>query len=43
MQSMSVFLDVTKIDNFWQKNVDESRTKVVYHVIYNKVLKANET
>ena len=31
---MSVFSDITKIDDFLWKNADFSRTQVVWHVIY---------
>ena len=34
MQSISVFLDVTKFANFCWKNADVSRTQSVCHVIY---------
>ena len=34
MQCISVFLDITKADNFQLKNVDVSRTQGVCHVIY---------
>ena len=34
MQSISVFLDITKIAVFRWKNADLSRTQAVFHVIY---------
>ena len=34
MQSVSVFLDITKFADFWLKNADVSRTQRVYHMIY---------
>ena len=34
MQSISVFLDVTKFADFWWKRADVSRTQMMYHVIY---------
>ena len=34
MQSMSVFLDITKVLISGKKNVDVSRTQGVCHVIY---------
>ena len=34
MQSISVFLDKTKVADFPWKNVDVSRTRGVFHVIY---------
>ena len=33
MQSISVFLDITKFANFWWKNADVSRTQRLCHVI----------
>ena len=33
MQSISVFLDITKFSDFWWKNADVSRAQVVCHVI----------
>ena len=35
MQSLFVFLDITKADDFPGKNVDVSKTLGVCHVIYN--------
>ena len=34
MQSISVFLDITKVADFRWKNADDSRTQGVCHVIY---------
>ena len=34
MQSISVFLDITKVADFRSKNADLSRTQGVCHVIY---------
>ena len=34
MQSISVFLDMTKVANFWWKNADASRSQDVCHMIY---------
>ena len=34
MQSISVFLDITKVADFRLKNADVSRTQGVCHVIY---------
>ena len=34
MQSISVFLEVTKVVAFLGKNADVSRTQEVYHVVY---------
>ena len=34
MQFLSVFLDITKIADFWQKSGDVNRTQKVDHVIY---------
>ena len=34
MQSLSVFLNITKIADFWVKNADVARTQGVCHVIY---------
>ena len=34
MESISVFLDITKIANFRWKNGDVSKTQSVRHVIY---------
>ena len=34
MQSISVFFDITKVDDFQRKNADTSRTQVVSHVTY---------
>ena len=34
MQSISVFLDITKFHDFWWKSADVSRTQKVYHVIH---------
>ena len=34
MQSISVFLDITKVTDFRLKNTDVSRTQVVRHVVY---------
>ena len=34
MQSISVFLDITKVTDFQSENADVSRTHGVYHVIY---------
>ena len=34
MQSLSVFLNITKIADFWVKNADVTRTQGVCHVIY---------
>ena len=34
MQSISVFLKITKITDFRRKNADDSRTEEVYHNIY---------
>ena len=34
MQFISVFLDITKIADFWQTNGDVNRTQKVDHVIY---------
>ena len=29
MQSISVFLDITKFADFWEKNADVSRTQIL--------------
>ena len=34
MQSISVFLDITKFADFRLKNADVSRTEVLHHVIH---------
>ena len=34
MQSISIFLDITKVADFCWKNADVSRTQKVCHVIY---------
>ena len=34
MQSISVFLDITKVTDFRWKNADVSRMRAVCHVIY---------
>ena len=38
MESISVFLDITKVADFWLKKLlifaDVSRTQEVFHVIY---------
>ena len=34
MKSTSVFLDITKVADFWWKNADVSRIDGVHHVIY---------
>ena len=34
MESKSVFLDIAKFADFWQRNVDVSRTQEVCHVIH---------
>ena len=34
MQSISVFLDMAKLADFWGKNADASKTKGVCHVIH---------
>ena len=34
MQSTSVFLDIAKFADIWQKNADVSRTQGVCHVIH---------
>ena len=34
MQSISVFLDIAKLVNFWQKNAEVSRTKQECHLIH---------
>ena len=34
MQTITVFLDVTKITDLQWKNVDVSRTQVLFHMIY---------
>ena len=34
MESISVFFDITKADDFWLKNTNVSRTQWVCHVIY---------
>ena len=34
MQSISGFLDITKIADFWLKKADVSRNEEVCHVIY---------
>ena len=34
MQSISVFLYITKVADFWSKNADLSRTQEVCHVIH---------
>ena len=34
MQSVSVFLDITKLANFWLKNANISRIQGVCHMIY---------
>ena len=34
MQSLSVFLDITKLVDFWWKNVDVSRQQGACHMIY---------
>ena len=34
MQSLSVFIDITKVADFWRKNTDVRRTQGVCHRIY---------
>ena len=34
MQSINLFLDITKVADFWWKNADFSKTQRVCHVIY---------
>ena len=34
IQSILVFLDITKVADFWLKNVDASRTQGLCHMIY---------
>ena len=34
MESISEFLDIAKIADFWSKNADVSRTQGVCHVIH---------
>ena len=34
MQSISAFLDIAKLVNFWQKNAEVSRTKQECHLIH---------
>ena len=34
MQSISVFLNITRVVDFQWKNVDVSRTQAVCHVVY---------
>ena len=34
VQSIYVFLDITKVADFRWKNADVSRTQEVYHVVY---------
>ena len=34
MQSISIFLDITAIADFWLKSSDDSRTQAVCKVIY---------
>ena len=34
MHSLSVFLNITKVADFWLKNAGASRTQEVCHVIY---------
>ena len=34
MQSISVFLDITRFAHFWWKNADVSRTQGFCHVIH---------
>ena len=34
MQSLSAFLNITKVADFWLKNAGVSRTQEVCHVIY---------
>ena len=34
MQSISVFLDITKLADFWRKNANISRSQEVCHVIH---------
>ena len=34
MQSIFVFLDITKVADFWWKNADVSRTQELCRVIY---------
>ena len=34
MESISVFLDIAKLADFWRKNADVSRIQEVFHVIH---------
>ena len=34
MQSVSVFLDITKVADFWRKNTDVTKNQEVRHVIH---------
>ena len=34
MQSISAFLDIRKVANFWRKNADVSRPHEACHVVY---------